>query len=52
MRPGMTIMDIEGVTAYIGIVRSRERLKYAWDSENNIKKQTNMEDSYHRGIEV
>ncbi len=36
---------IEGVSAYIDIIRSRERLKYAWDSEKNIKKQTSMEDA-------
>ena len=39
---------IEGITAYINIVRSRERLKYAWESENNIKKQTKMEDALVR----
>ncbi len=36
---------IEGVSAYIDVIRSRERLKYARDSENNIKKQTRMEDA-------
>jgi len=39
---------IEGITAYINIVRSRERLKYAWESENNIKKQTKMENALLR----
>ena len=36
---------IQGITAYIGVIRSRKRLKYARDSEKNIKKQTNMEDA-------
>ena len=39
---------IEGITAYIDIVRTRERLKYAWQSENNIKKQARMEDAMVR----
>ncbi len=39
---------IEGITAYIDIVRARERLKYAWQSENNIKKQAQMEDAMVR----
>lgn len=36
---------IDGVSAYIEVIRTRERLKYAWDSEKNIKKQTQMEDA-------
>ena len=39
---------IEGITAYINIVRTRERLKYALQSENNIKKQAQMEDAMVR----
>ncbi len=36
---------LEGVTAYLNLVRARDKLKYAFESEANIKKQTGMEET-------
>ncbi len=35
---------IKGISAYLGVVRAREKLKYAVRSEENIKEQTGMEE--------
>lgn len=36
---------LKGITAYVNVIRAREKLKYALQSEDNIKKQTGMEET-------
>ena len=36
---------LEGITAFLGIVKAREQLKYAFQSEQNISTQTGMEET-------
>lgn len=36
---------LEGITAYLNVLRAREKLKFALESEENIRKQTGMEEA-------
>lgn len=44
---------IQGIAAYLGLIRARETLKYAIQSENNIKRLSGMEEALvDRGAEL